>query len=1174
MIILSGITKKYAGLSIAYAIMSIGIVLFFWNSTALSSLDLSETGTHHALIIGISKYDHWPDLESPAKDAEAIKNILVSKYSFLESNITLLTDNTDEKPTAVNILRSLNRYLNTLAEKDNLLVFFAGRSEESGDNTYWIPADAHKDFITNWLNHSELCRKIFAGKNLRVNNLCILTDSFFSDQLLDAGEFVPLYPYDMRYPEKIFFKAKKKSREVISLNSHHFPPNETDGLGIFTYYIRNALLDNHLKIIDIENLVFDESVAYPIRRITGTKMKRGRLKDSEDDKGQFVLTRHMPLSSVDVAEAIVTSPEPSYPGTARLIEARIKEPERVKDVYLEFHNQRHPMYWNGFTWEYNYSPDKPEEIPFKIYALNDDDLEGAAVNIIIATVKRPAALTEILSAEVELKKGTEDTYIFSATTDTPAKELTLSFDGKPYTMKGKDSRWNFALQITDYGKKSYSMVAVNEEGAEGLPKHGTFYVKMPLVNLTDISAAPKTSHPEEIFTVHAVTERPAHRVEMTIDGKQYDMLGSGTDWHFEMMLPEAGRETISARAQNDDGEYGTLMDTEISIVPYSVAEVIDISPPVHIYAAEQFIIRVKTDEPAKSVVLSIDGKPHIMDGSEKEWKYTAVINKVGMNTLTAVAENRSGIKGNSYDKSIHVEKRTAKPINIETVSLTPTKGAPDQKFTFEIKTDQPAQNVKLTIDEKTHAMIRSDASGSFWNLKLQFNRPGDKDFTIVAVNAEGVEGSPLINTLRVSDYPVRVLSVKVSQEKGYLGEFFDVSAETDRPANKVYLLIGGRKNEMTGSDKKWSFRQKRDAAGKQQLIIIASNTDGMESRSKPVEITTVKQPLPEITSVKVMPEKIVVGDKVNIQISTKHDAHKVYIEIDGVRHEMQGSGTSWYYADKIDTIGRISCKIKAFNKNGQAAKSYSHLLRVSKLPEPVVHVTENLVNPLEGFPFTQFTFTVKTDKSAERVALVFDDGRYEMSGSKTEWTLTKQFVKLGNIRFYAVAVNSDKKEGQRKWAEFTVQEMKDRYKFIDDLTVLDRLKQKKTDRFIDNGNGTITDLYTSLMWLERPYTINGQTYDQAVDYCQDLDHKGLSGWRLPNIDEWKKMVPALSSTRHPFEEVTLIFPYWSKTSHRGRIYMKTMDLRNRKVSFQGIKEQGYVWPVRYVDLDKTDMFSQ
>ncbi len=332
--------------------------------------------------------------------------------------------------------------------------------------------------------------------------------------------------------------------------------------------------------------------------------------------------------------------------------------------------------------------------------------------------------------------------------------------------------------------------------------------------------------------------------------------------------------------------------------------------------------------------------------------------------------------------------------------------------------------------------------------------------------------------------------------------------------------------------------------------------------------------MPEIVSVKMVPEAIFAGDTVNMQLLTKHDAHEVFVEIGDSRKKMRGSGKSWYYEGKIGMTGKIDCKFTAVNRDGKAAASYVNVLRVSKLPEPTVNVAENLVNPPEGFPATQFTFMVKTDKSARSVALVFDKERYEMSGSRTEWTLTKQFGKPGNFRFYAVAVNADKKEGQRKWAEFTVREMKDRYELIDNLTVLDRAKQKKIDRFADNGDGTVTDLYTSLMWLKRPYTINGQTYDQAVEYCQNFSLKGLSGWRLPNIDEWKKMAPALASIGHPFEEVTIIFPYWSKTSHRGRIYMKTMDLRNHDVSFQRVGEQGYVWPVRYVDLDKTDMFSQ
>ena len=115
------------------AIVSVFLFIFLaiLASDGLSALSKKKaTGKNHAVIIGINNYTSWTKLESPAKDAEAIANVLTKKYNFRKSNITLLTDNTKEKPTLINILTSLGKYTSELTEKDNLFVFFSGQSTE------------------------------------------------------------------------------------------------------------------------------------------------------------------------------------------------------------------------------------------------------------------------------------------------------------------------------------------------------------------------------------------------------------------------------------------------------------------------------------------------------------------------------------------------------------------------------------------------------------------------------------------------------------------------------------------------------------------------------------------------------------------------------------------------------------------------------------------------------------------------------------------------------------------------------------------------------------------------------------------------------------------------------------------------------------------------------------
>jgi hypothetical protein len=61
--------------------------------------------------------------------------------------------------------------------------------------------------------------------------------------------------------------------------------------------------------------------------------------------------------------------------------------------------------------------------------------------------------------------------------------------------------------------------------------------------------------------------------------------------------------------------------------------------------------------------------------------------------------------------------------------------------------------------------------------------------------------------------------------------------------------------------------------------------------------------------------------------------------------------------------------------------------------------------------------------------------------------------------------------------------------------------------FTDNGDGTVSDNITGLMWQQSPDTDGDGmldagdklTFEQALSYCEDLELAGKSDWQLPNI---------------------------------------------------------------------------
>lgn len=86
--------------------------------------------------------------------------------------------------------------------------------------------------------------------------------------------------------------------------------------------------------------------------------------------------------------------------------------------------------------------------------------------------------------------------------------------------------------------------------------------------------------------------------------------------------------------------------------------------------------------------------------------------------------------------------------------------------------------------------------------------------------------------------------------------------------------------------------------------------------------------------------------------------------------------------------------------------------------------------------------------------------------------------------------------------------------------------------FTDNGNGTITDNLTNLVWQKNAYP-DSLTWEQALTYADTLTQSGLTDWRLPNIKELQslndesRINPSINNT---FFTNIATNKYWSSTT--------------------------------------------
>ncbi len=107
--------------------------------------------------------------------------------------------------------------------------------------------------------------------------------------------------------------------------------------------------------------------------------------------------------------------------------------------------------------------------------------------------------------------------------------------------------------------------------------------------------------------------------------------------------------------------------------------------------------------------------------------------------------------------------------------------------------------------------------------------------------------------------------------------------------------------------------------------------------------------------------------------------------------------------------------------------------------------------------------------------------------------------------------------------------------------------------FIDNGDGTITDRATELMWMQNDNE-EGILWEDALSYSENMEYAGHSDWRLPNAKELQSILdytrspqtsqspaidPLFTCTQITNEAGEADYPwYWSSTTHARQTGME------------------------------------
>lgn len=165
-------------------------------------------GQYHALVIGNAAYTQMPALAGADGEAREVASLLEKKYGF---KVRLMLN-----AKRVDILEALNEYREKLTQKDNFLIYYAGRGQrdEAGQSAWWQPVDADPQRSTRWIGSGVLTEHLDL---IAANHVFVVANSVFGG--LRTRSSVARLPQGMTAEERFYHikvLTEKRARLVLA----------------------------------------------------------------------------------------------------------------------------------------------------------------------------------------------------------------------------------------------------------------------------------------------------------------------------------------------------------------------------------------------------------------------------------------------------------------------------------------------------------------------------------------------------------------------------------------------------------------------------------------------------------------------------------------------------------------------------------------------------------------------------------------------------------------------------------------------------------------------------------------------------------------------------------------------------------------------------------------------
>ncbi len=240
--------------------------------SAISDFDF---GNYYALLIGNNNYRSMTKLKTAKNDIQAVGRILDQDYGF---DVEYLFD-----AGRAHIIMAFDKLRNTLTERDNLLVYYAGHGclDKAGDEGYWLPVDADNENKVNWLSTSFITTSL---KAMRAKHVLVVADSCYSGKLA-RGTHVRIR--DIGYFSNI---SKKRARSVLSSGGLE-PVIDSGGRGdhsVFASAFLSVLKENN-GVMDA-TLLFNK-IRRPVVLNSDQTPEYSDIRKAGHDGGDFLFIR-------------------------------------------------------------------------------------------------------------------------------------------------------------------------------------------------------------------------------------------------------------------------------------------------------------------------------------------------------------------------------------------------------------------------------------------------------------------------------------------------------------------------------------------------------------------------------------------------------------------------------------------------------------------------------------------------------------------------------------------------------------------------------------------------------------------------------------------------------------------------------------------------------------------